>query len=156
MLDPAWTGSTESERGRAIVTLLTHCWILESARLDDPFQELLRPGLGRVAEDLRGRPSQAAPTPRTSLLGGPLQEVDGGGVDAVPQAGRLGPVIEDVTQVRPAVGADHLGATHAQGGVRPGDDLRLVDDVVEARPAAVGIELLGRGEQGITADHATV
>src|SRR5690348_16933674 len=73
-------------------------------------------------------------------------------VDAVPLAGRLGTVVEDVAKVAAAAAAHDLGAPHEQAVVRPQLD-RLGDrGLVEARPAGARMELGVRAEQpGATA-----
>src|SRR6266487_437996 len=73
-------------------------------------------------------------------------------VDAVPLAGRLGTIVEDVAKVAAAAAAHDLGAPHEQAVVRPQLD-RLGDrGLVEARPAGARVELGVRAEQpGATA-----
>ena len=67
-------------------------------------------------------------------------------VDAVAQAGRLRPVVEDVAEMAAAAAAMNFGAQHAEGAV-----LGLADGVferlVEARPAGAALEFGLGGEQ---------
>src|SRR5690606_41241430 len=78
-----------------------------------------------------------------------LLEGEGDGVHAVAVA-RRGPrrVGEDVAEVGVAAGAAHLGADHAQGAVLVEGDRVVVGGGVEARPAAVGVELRVGAEIG--------
>src|SRR5690242_3739310 len=64
------------------------------------------------------------------------------GVDAVAVAGRrLRGVVEQMPQVGAAGGTPHLRADHAVRAVLEQLDVVLVGRLVEARPAAVGVEL---------------
>src|SRR5690606_20743854 len=68
-------------------------------------------------------------------------------VDAIPQAGRLRAVGEDVAEMPAAFCAGDLDAVHAVAEVVVLFDLRAVDRVPEARPATAGVELRLRGEK---------
>ena len=80
-------------------------------------------------------PAPSAPPP---LRG---EEFDGGAVDAVAQACWLRAVVEDVAQVATAVRAGDLGPDHEQAAVDVLRDRGIVRRRVEARPAAVRVEL---------------
>src|SRR5215469_10752618 len=67
-------------------------------------------------------------------------------VHAVAQAGRLRTVIEDVAEMAAAAAAMYLRAQHAEGPVRGGAD-RVLERLVEARPAGAALELGLGGEQ---------
>src|SRR5271169_5206383 len=67
-------------------------------------------------------------------------------VHAVAQSGRLRPVVEDVTEMAAAAAAMHFGPRHAEGPVFGFAD-RIVERLVEARPAGAALELGLRGEQ---------
>src|SRR5262249_14129085 len=67
-------------------------------------------------------------------------------VHAIAQAGRLRAVVEDVAEVAAAAAAMHFGAGHAEGAVLGGAD-RILQRLVEARPASAALELGVGGEQ---------
>ena len=67
-------------------------------------------------------------------------------VDAVAQAGRLRPVVEDVAEMAAAAAAMHFGAQHAEGAVLGLAD-RVFERLVEARPAGAALEFRLGGEQ---------
>ena len=70
-------------------------------------------------------------------------EDQGGTIDAVPHAGGCAEaVVEDVPEVAVAAGAAHLGADHAEGGVFVLGDRAFCDLLIEAGPAAAGVELV--------------
>src|SRR6266550_2809399 len=83
-------------------------------------------------------------------------ELDRGAVDAVAQAGRLRAVVEHVSQVPAAVRARHLGPGHEQRSVGRLLDRRVFRRLVEARPAAVRVELGVRLEKLGPAPRAQV
>src|ERR1039457_2301992 len=74
-------------------------------------------------------------------------EVEGGGVDAVAQAGGLGAVGEDMAEVASAAGTGDLGAHHAVAAVFDLLDVLPVQGIGEAGPAASGVELGIGGEE---------
>src|SRR6266436_4203225 len=88
------------------------------------------------------------------LVGG--NEAERRGVDAVAQARRRGAVVEDVAQVRVGVGRAHLHAAHAVRGVGELGDVGGFERPHEARPARAGLELVGRGEQGLPGNYIDV
>src|SRR5882724_3650751 len=67
-------------------------------------------------------------------------------VDAVPQARRLRPVVEDVAEMAAAAAAVNFGAQHAEGAVLGLAD-GIVDRLIETRPAGPALEFRLRGEQ---------
>src|SRR5215471_3911741 len=79
-------------------------------------------------------------------------------VDAVAlvRRGRVALALEDVAQVGVAVRAADLDADHAEGGVLQQPYRVGLLRLVEARPAAVGVELGLRAEQLRTAGAAVV
>lgn len=83
-------------------------------------------------------------------------EPEGGGVDAVPQACRLGPVFEHVPQVGTAVGALDLGSTHEQASIPFLPHALLIGGRPEARPARPGVVLCPRGKELVPADDAKI
>src|SRR2546423_10076647 len=73
-------------------------------------------------------------------------EYQGVAVHAVAQPGRLRPVVEDVPEVAAAAAAVNFGPQHAEGPVLGFAD-RVVQRLIEARPAGAALELGLRGEQ---------
>src|ERR1035437_4367388 len=61
-----------------------------------------------------------------------------------------------MAEMRAAIGTQDLGPDHADTVIRAHDYLRLADDVEEARPAAVRVELVGRLEEHFAADDAAI
>src|SRR4051812_40437249 len=82
-------------------------------------------------------------------------EIEGGGVHAIAQAAVGGPVVEHMAEVRAALRAHGLDADHAVGRVADLLD-RTGHGLVEARPAAVRVELVRRIEQLVAAADAVV
>src|SRR5947209_6055798 len=105
---------------------------------------------------IRSTPSTRGPDPAPSPLLRLLVEVDGAGVDAVPQAGRRRTVGEDVAEVAAAPAARHLGPEHPIAPVLVLLDLALGERPGEARPAAAGVELRVRGEELLPAAGASI
>ena len=78
-------------------------------------------------------------------------------VDAVAQAAAVArPVVEDVAEVAVGAARAHLGADHAVRAVAQLLDVRRLDRLGEARPAAARLELVGRGEQRLAGDDVDV
>src|SRR5208337_1451914 len=75
-------------------------------------------------------------------------------VHAVAQAGGLGAVVEDVAQVRVALGAQHFVAGHTDAAVGLVLHVLLGDRLPEAGPAGAGVELGRRAEQRVLAADA--
>src|SRR5712672_4338210 len=67
-------------------------------------------------------------------------------VNAVAQAGRLRPVVEDVTEMAAAAAAVNFGARHPEGAVFGLAD-RVLERLVETWPAGAAFEFRLRGEQ---------
>src|ERR1700736_2785272 len=67
-------------------------------------------------------------------------------VHAVAQARRLRAVVEDVAEMAAAAAAMYFGAQHAEGAVLGLAD-RVLQRLIEARPAGAAFELGVRGEQ---------
>src|SRR5262249_34335396 len=86
----------------------------------------------------------------------PFLEVEGSGVDAIAQPGGLGPVLEDVAEVRVAPAAMHLDPAHAVAVVRLDRNALFLRRLPEARPAAARIDLVMGAEQLGAATHAPV
>src|SRR5262245_41966727 len=78
------------------------------------------------------------------------------GVDAVPQAGGRGAVVEDVAEVGVAAVAEDLGADHAVTAVLVRADVRVGHWPEEAGPARTRVELGVRREQRQPAADAGV
>src|SRR6185295_14873384 len=83
-------------------------------------------------------------------------EINRGGVDAIAETFGAGAVVEDVTEMAAAVGAQNLRAAHAKAVVRAFDDLALCGDLGKARPAAARIKFIVRLEQDLAAGGAAV
>src|ERR1700686_5251601 len=67
-------------------------------------------------------------------------------VHAVAQAGRLRPIVEDVAEVAAAAAAVDFGPQHSEGTVFGLAD-RVLQRLIEARPAGAALEFRLRGEQ---------
>src|ERR1700686_2031352 len=67
-------------------------------------------------------------------------------VHAVAQAGRLRPVVEDVTEMAAAAGAMNFGPQHPEGAVFGLAD-GVVERLIKTRPAGAALEFRLRGEQ---------
>src|SRR5438309_8176813 len=89
-------------------------------------------------------------------LGRTWPELEGRGVDAIPEPGRLGAVVEHVSQVRTAVRALDLGPPHEQAAIFFVPHAPFLGGRPEARPARPGIELGLRGKELSPADDAHV
>src|SRR5438477_3948871 len=75
-------------------------------------------------------------------------------VNAVTQARRLRPVVEDVTEMAAAAATVNFGAQHPEGAVLGLAD-GVVNRLVEARPAGAALEFGLRGEQRQVATGAS-
>ncbi|ERG89258.1 MAG: hypothetical protein J07HX5_01415 [halophilic archaeon J07HX5] len=62
-------------------------------------------------------------------------ELECGGVDAVPLAGRLGAIVEDVAEVTAAGGTDGLGAAHTVARIDLCLDVAVVVGIKKTGPA---------------------
>src|SRR5438552_18954285 len=83
-------------------------------------------------------------------------EPEGGGVDAVPQASRVGAILEHMPQVGTALGTLPLGPPHEQAAVLLFPHGLLLDRRPETRPTRSGIVLCPRREERLATDHAGV
>ena len=83
-------------------------------------------------------------------------EVDRGRVDAETLAGGRRAVVEHVAEVGAALLAAHLDAQHAVAAVGDALDAAGLDRLAEARPAAAGVELRARIEEGQAAAGAHI
>src|SRR5439155_3426460 len=83
-------------------------------------------------------------------------ELDRNRVDAVAQPGGVRPVVEDMAQVATALRTRHFGPHHEVAGVDVLLDGGGRRRLIEARPAAVGVELGLRDEQLRPAPGAAV
>ena len=83
-------------------------------------------------------------------------ELEGGGVDTVPQARRPGAIFEHMPQVGTALGTLHLGAPHEQAAVLLFPHILLLDRRPETRPTRSGVVLCPRREERLPTDHAGV
>src|SRR5919201_3178071 len=100
----------------------------------------------------RSRPGSAA----LLRLRLPRREVERGGVDAVPRAGRARAVREEVAEMRSAVPADDLGPAHPVRNVLARPHPPALDDVIEARPPRARLELRRRVEQRLVTEHPPI
>ena len=114
--------------------------------------------------DLRFRPGRTGQAGRPDLRGWfseialarLIVEFEGGGVDAVSQAGRGGAVGEDVPEMTAATAAGHLRSNHPVAAVLVLDDLPFGGRLGEAGPAGARVELRVRDEQLRAAAGASV
>src|SRR5216683_885646 len=83
---------------------------------------------------------------RSGRRRGGRMEYQGKAIHAVAQAGRLRPVVEDVTEMAAATAAVDFGPQHPEGAVFGLAD-RVFERLVEARPAGAALEFRLRGEQ---------
>src|SRR4051812_6898858 len=83
-------------------------------------------------------------------------EVERRGVHAVPQPRRLGPVVEDVSEVRAAALAEDLRARHEEAAILVGHHALLGGGRPEARPSRSRIEFRLRLEELVAARRAEV
>ena len=85
-----------------------------------------------------------------------LREIQGDGVDAIPQSRRLRTVIKDVTEVRIALFAKHFHACHSIAPVRLYADVLFGNRLPETRPSSSGFEFRLGAEQRVPATNAPV
>src|SRR5262249_35739019 len=84
-------------------------------------------------------------------------ELEGGAVDAVAQAGLVPrAVVEGVAEVTAAAGGLHFDAAHAVRVVLVLAHGCLLEGLPKARPAGAGIEFVHAGEEGFAADDVHV
>src|SRR5437667_2270821 len=83
-------------------------------------------------------------------------ELEGGGVDTVPQARRPGAIFEHMPQVGTALGTLHLGAPHEQAAVLLFPHILLLDRRPETWPNRSGVVLCPRREERLPTDLAGV
>jgi hypothetical protein len=83
-------------------------------------------------------------------------EFEGGGVDAVAEAGWCGAVVEDVAEMGFALAALDFGASHEEAVVGLGLDVVLAYGCDEAWPPSSRIKLSLRTEQVVAATDALV
>ncbi len=83
-------------------------------------------------------------------------EFEGGGVDAVPHAGRRGTVVEHVPQVGTAVGAFDLGPRHKKTSILLLPHALRIDRRPETRPARLGVVFCPRCKELVSADDAKI
>ena len=108
--------------------------------------------VGRTSNSLWGAFTAVAvstmmPAPGTSSSGRDRLEDQRYTIDAVPQTGRLGPVVEYMAEMAAASSAVDGGPDHAQRGISFRDD-GLLNRSPEARPARAALEF-GRGREGV-------
>src|SRR5947209_11505962 len=102
-------------------------------------------------------PRDPTVTRERGSAGGSLRtEFERRGVDAVPQPGRLRPVIEHVPQVGPAVGTLDLRAAHEQAAILLLANISFLNGRPETRPAGPRVELGPRCEEFGPAEDAQV
>src|SRR5579885_297069 len=77
-------------------------------------------------------------------------------IDAIPLAGRLWAVVEDVSQVCFAAAAPHFGSSHTMAQVGFGFDRSLAGRGIETRPAGAGVIFCFRTKQRLTATDARI
>jgi hypothetical protein len=83
-------------------------------------------------------------------------ELEGSGIDAVAQSGRSRAILEYVTEVRIAAGAQHFYPSHEMAVVFLVDDILRSGRLPERRPSRTGIEFGLRVKQGSAAAGATI
>src|SRR5207248_6289431 len=76
-------------------------------------------------------------------------------VHAIPQPGRLGPVLEDMPEMPAAASAMHLGAAHEKAAVGLGLD-PVFEGRPEARPSRAAVEFGSGVEQRLAAGGAVI
>src|SRR5438132_8458951 len=102
-------------------------------------------------------PRDPTVTRERGSAGGSLRtEFERRGVDAVPQSGRLRPVVEHVPQVGPAVGTLDLRAAHEQAAILLLANISFLNGRPETRPAGPRVELGPRCAEFGPADDAQV
>ena len=82
---------------------------------------------------------------------GIILEGEGDGVEAVAEVSRCWTIIEDMTEMATAAGAEDFGANHAEGDITDFGDVFRGEGAVEAGPASAGVELRAGGEEGQSA-----
>ena len=82
--------------------------------------------------------------------------LQGNAVDAIAQAGGIGPVGKDVPKMSLAIGAAHLCPAHEKGAIFMFAHGAGVGRGIEARPASGGIVFRFRVEQGSATADATI
>ena len=85
-----------------------------------------------------------------------LYKFQGRRIHAVAQTGWCRAVLEDVTKMRVALFALHLGSGHSVGAICLSFDILFVDRRPETRPAGAGIKLCVGAEECIAAAHTPV
>jgi hypothetical protein len=85
-----------------------------------------------------------------------LLEIKDHAIDTVPQPGRRGAVMEDVTEMRSAAPAFDLRALHPIGVIRQVDNAALADRLIKAWPAAAAFEFGIALEKRVAANRAIV
>src|ERR1700675_4278316 len=83
---------------------------------------------------------------RSGRRGGCRMEYQGKAIHAVAQAGRLRPIVEDVTEMATAAAAVNFGPQHPKGPVFGLAD-GVLERLVKTRPAGAALEFRFRGEQ---------
>src|SRR5947208_17074253 len=83
-------------------------------------------------------------------------ELEGGGVDTVPQARRPGAIFEHMPQVGTALGTLHLGPPHEQAAVLLFPHILLLDRRPETWPTRSGVVLCPRREERLPTAYAAV
>src|SRR5581483_4976483 len=112
-----------------------------------PGRQLLPGSVCFLAHDLIGKPLHTFPDhARSTRLRSRRMKHQRETVHAIAQAGRLGAVIEDVAEMAAAAAAVDLGSEHAEGAILGLAD-RILERLVEARPASAALEFGVGGEQ---------
>src|SRR6185312_7899133 len=83
-------------------------------------------------------------------------ELEGSGIDAVAQSGRSRAILEYVTEVRVAAGAQHFYPPHEMAVIFLVDDIFRSSRLPERRPPRTGIEFGLRVKQGGATAGATI
>lgn len=76
-----------------------------------------------------------------------VDEVEGGGIDAIAQTSGSGAVLEAMAEVAAVEGAVDFGADHAVAAVDGGADVFRGDGFPEARPSRARVEFMDGAEQ---------
>src|SRR5262249_5600094 len=111
---------------------------------------------GVVSRRFGSGPAEAGGEAGRKLLLARRRKLERGAIHAVAQAGRLGPIGEDVAEMGLAGGATHLGATHQPRAVVMLPHRLGIRRRGEARPARAGVEFRVGGEQRRATAHATI
>lgn len=83
-------------------------------------------------------------------------EIESNGIDTIALAGRVGAIVENVTEMSSALPTDDLRPLHSEAVIGPQLDISLFNDVVETRPSTSRLEFGVGVEQRRLANDAHV